>query len=141
MARIALSRGVHKGDIKQMLRDKAGGYVSARTLENTITLARQQLMDAMANGAEQLRASALEVYYSIVRDARASHLSKIKAQDSIVKMLGLAAPLKIQHGGLDGETLDLTKLSIEELDLFEKIIAKAAAEVAGRDDGSEEDQG
>jgi len=115
-----LAQGVRKSQIKRILASKFS--VSARTCENYLARAREQLLEEVREERDEQRSLSLALYRSIISNPNSTMKDKILAQQRIDRLLGLEAPIKWASTTTDGQDvvpaaapMDLRSLTTEEL--------------------------
>jgi hypothetical protein len=134
--------GLRKGDVKEALRGEYG--IHYRQAEVYLSRARALLRDQLDIDAEEHRAGALAFYKSVVADQKARIREKLWALDSIVWLLGLAAPFRVDSRTVKADVdhaamRDLRRVTATDPKLAE-LVALMAERLAGfsdaRPDGS-----
>ena len=97
LTRTLLNKRWQKWKIKKAIIKKWG--VTPRTCENYLASARVGLVEQASAPTHDHTADAYGFYLSVVQDKTASTANKIKAQNSIDKLLGLEAPKRVQVSG------------------------------------------
>lgn len=105
-----LSQGVRKSQIKRILVNRY--QVSARTCENYLSRAREELLTDLREERDEHRGTALATYRALLRNPNAKVKDKILAQQRIDKLLGLEAPVRLAMTDTDG--VDLPSVSEQE---------------------------
>jgi hypothetical protein len=93
-------RRLYKGEIKRFLRARYGA--SARTCENYLARAREMLLTQSGRPKNLHVSDAMGFYESVIRDSTSTFMEKLVAQQSIDRLLGLAAPTTHRLTGADG---------------------------------------
>lgn len=129
-----LTEGRRKSEIKKIFRQRYN--VTARTVENYLSRARQILLTELKAEREEHTGRSLSVYRSILSDPKAKIKDRLAAQRRIDRLLGLEAPTRVALTDPDGNTaatptvniaVNLSKLSTEELLIMRSIRGKLAA--------------
>lgn len=107
MAEMALSRRIHKGSIKVLLKREFG--IEHRSCERVLARARERLLERTDRPKEDHRADAYAFYDSVLRDKNAKVRDKILAQKRIDSLLGLDSPLRLEHTGKDGKAVEVSQ--------------------------------
>lgn len=134
-AEVLLAKRFTKGQVKEQLRKLmlAGGVesVSARTLETVLARARANLVERSGKPREEHRNDAYGFYTSVIQSKEATSMARIRAQERIDKLLGLEAPTKLEFSGVGGGPIktdvNLSRLSLEELEALERILQSASS--------------
>lgn len=105
-----LSNGTPNGEVKRVISKEFG--IKPRSVEPYIRRAREELRSVVGQSIEDLRAQSYRFYTSVLNDPEASHSDKIKAQQSIDKLLGLPKPIMIHNKNTN---LELTPEQIQEM--------------------------
>lgn len=117
-----LISGYRKSLIKTVLKQRYG--VTARTVENYLSRAKQILLLELKEERDDQCARSLAFYRSVLSDATAKTKDKINAQRRIDLLLGLQAPTRVALTDPEGNTpaaptiqvgVDLSGLSTDEL--------------------------
>lgn len=87
-----LARRKRPSEIKRRMRAKWPG-MPARTIQNYLARAREQIQANAAQGRAVLRADSLALYESGIDDDKVPFRDKVKAQERIDKLLGLEVQL------------------------------------------------
>lgn len=98
-----LLRHLPKFSMKKQFRERFGEEIAANTFEGYLGRARQQLLAELARTKEDMRASSLAFYQSVIGDDTTVRKDQIKAQERIDKLLGLEAPAE-QNINVKGQT-------------------------------------
>lgn len=132
LAEQALAQRLLKGDVKRLIRARfiqsnPGKTICPRTLESIITAARKRLVELTGRTREDRINDSMLFYESMVRNSGAPVRDRIRAQESIDRLLGLNAPLRHEVTGKDGDPLqvDLAALTDAELSTLEQLATRA----------------
>lgn len=103
-----LNAGIYPGDIKRVV--SKDNELSPRTIEGYLRRAREAKLAETGKPVEEHRSDSFAFYRSVVADPKATARDKIRAQQSIDRLLGLCQPVKVDSSGVVVE-LDPDKLS------------------------------
>lgn len=111
VARELMARRLTKGTIKLALAKQF--MMSARTIEDVLSLAREEISQEFGRPKVEHQEDAMEFYKSVIRDPNASHKDKIRAQEGIDRLLGLSAQFKstVELSGPDGQPIQVAETS------------------------------
>jgi hypothetical protein len=128
LAELALSRRLHKCDIKALLKKQYG--LEPRSVERVLARARERLIERSNKTVDHHRDDAYAFYDAIIRDSAAPIRFKILAQERIDRLLGLQRPERLELTGQGGGPVEVTapdysKLSLDELKMLKTIVSKA----------------
>lgn len=123
--RVALESHFTKGEIKKQMKEKYG--VDARTVENYLSRAREQIVQEVAETREYLRSQSVAVYRRILRSPDSTAKDKIMAQRQIDHILGLHAPWKVAQTDTDGKDISPDEARARVSDLARGVLNRIGA--------------
>lgn len=87
-----MASGAHKGDLKRLIREVAGkAKISRATYEAVLTRSRALNLRKSVQGKGQFLQDSIEFYQSIVRDDDERTGDRLKAQERLDELIGVAA--------------------------------------------------
>lgn len=118
-----LATRMHKSQIKSAIRQfvaKQMGIdreVSARTCEEYLSRAREQMAERRKQTTDQHINNGLGLYEQLIRDSKTPHHVKLRAQERIDILLGIEAPKRTEITGAEGAPLLVPPGALEALEL------------------------
>ena len=128
LTRDLLSKGLYKGQIKKVLKEKYG--VDHTTVETYLLRAREILLAELNQARDVHKSDALAFYKSILTDPKATVGNKINAQKRIDFILGLHAPTRVAFTDANGRTLGRNEVEAAVDNLAEGLFGSGAASEA-----------
>jgi hypothetical protein len=122
--------GLRKGDVKDALRAEYG--LNYRSAENYLSRARKLLRDRLDIDTEDHRAGALAFYKSVLADPKAHIREKLWAQDSIVRLLALAGPVRVEGRGTNADVDHAAMRDLRRVTATDPKVAELVALIAER---------
>lgn len=104
-----LARAYRNSEIKAEFRKRFGTY-TGRTIDRYVSRAKRKALHASKIPREDWVARSLSTYNDIIRDPKAPHAAKVKAQERIDTVLGLDAAKKVEMAGPNGGPIQIDQL-------------------------------
>lgn len=113
----------HVGAVKRVIAERYG--LSPRSVEPYLRRARVEKLEATGKPIEEHRSDSFAFYQAIVADPKAPVRDRIRAQQSIDRLLGLCMPVKMDASGVLVNTTpeELSRMDDEQLQRFYSSLA------------------